>query len=292
MAIGPLAGAWLLLAAAALGFGTTRLSGRHAHDLRAAGWLGIMAYWPLEAPSTLAQGDAIAGIAMLLAPALGNFLALHERRSARWGEDPAPLKWLAAFAAVATLCGVLTYQVAEIRYALMFALAWKTQFLLSMLGVDTTLMTSAAGSPLLAFDGRSVLLLDVAYECTAAVILAILAGAILASPDAPALRRRTLWQTLALGYVANLARVVFVAYATVQEWNPLSLGEGASEAARAFAWNHMLGSLWGFVAILAGALFALARLPGMLHVLTGTWRLPSRHRPGHFAPPLSGGNLE
>ena len=296
---------WAFLGLGLMGLGVSWRDPR-AHLLRAAGWMVFGLYWPSQASHYFEVRDPFNAWASLFAPLLTGYIAFHEWRSYRWGEDPVALRWLTGATFVAATTYFVLFQIKPIQEEVIFwtgvesawmsdllfgtrSVAWQEPFI----GQDGYRATHICLDQGYYNDYRSQFCSGVAqagfpyyavtiiFACTALQSIMIFVGAI-AFTSAPLARKMKayLW-TVPTIYVLNLFRNAGIVYGyRVKGWSMFGIDS--------FEFMHSyIGKTGALLALVLIALAVFRTLPELHENILDVLDLPKRKRAQPPAAPAA-----
>lgn len=278
-----LADVWVGIALLAAGF---VVKGPRSHPLRALGWVLFGVYWPFQAPTFFygAEADPINGFFTLLGPLFLFWIAWHEMRSYRWGEDPQALRWFAGASSIAAATYFVIYGMPGVQNWLMYHTAAQSAWLYNALFAGASGHTAYIPSTNLGPEGTDIMLtgdgspyaVTVVLACTAIQSMMIFVGAIFCLQ---ADTRRKAWgylMTVPTIYFLNLFRNAGIIYGYHDlQWSMFGLDT--------FEWMHSyVGKIGSLVALIVIALGVFATLPELHSNILDLFDLRKRNKPGFF----------
>jgi archaeosortase A (PGF-CTERM-specific) len=264
--------------------------------LRAAGWVLFALYWPFQAPSFFwptdtSEPDPINGWFTLLGPLFLLWVAWHEWRSYRWGEDPRALRWFAGASAISAATYFLIYQTPGVAAFLMRTTAEQSAWLYNVLFshasghaayVPTISSTSdgydicLTGQDCSSLGGYAV---TVVLACTAVQSMMIFVGAVACLVAPPKRKAWALLVSVPTIYLLNLFRNAGIIYGYKDlQWGPFGMDP--------FEWMHSwVGKLGSLAALVVIALAVFTLLPELHSNILDLFDLRKRRAPGFFKEP-------
>ena len=253
---------------------------RRCHLARLAGWAAFGAFWFLQVPSFVDQGDPVNALGAAAALPVFLFFAYHEKFSYDWREEYQPLRFLAGGAFFAAGIYFAVDRIPPLSAGLIELVANQTAFLLNGLSpgysVGPANLAGNAGwwrvngeeiyAPVVAAGGTAVV--NIILACTAIQGITITAALVPGTTDPPKRKAFVLAILVPATYVMNLARNVVV----------IHLYQGGGE------WEFVhngVGKTLSFVVLLVLMLLAFWLLPELYLNINGLFELPWRRRPGH-----------
>jgi archaeosortase A len=260
-----------------------------SHLLRMWGWILFASYWPFQAPHFFGgdEPDPINGWFTLIGPLFLVWVAWHEWRSYKWGEDPAALRWFAGASAVSAATYFFIFQIAGVQQWLMETTASQSAWLYNTLFSHSSGHTAFVPPFSQADGGFDIMLtgdtnpyaVTVVLACTAIQSMMIFVGAIacLAADT-----RRKAWgylMTVPTIYFLNLFRNAGIIYGYHDlHWSMFGLDS--------FEWMHSyVGKIGSLLALIVIALGVFATLPELHSNILDLFDLRKRNKPGFFKQP-------
>jgi archaeosortase A (PGF-CTERM-specific) len=265
------------------------VKGPRSQLLRIAGWIVFALYWPFQAPHFFwgDEPDPINGWFTLAGPLFLLWIAYHEWKSYKWGEDPAALRWFAGASAVSAATYFVIFQIPGVQLWIMKSTAEQSAWLYNVLFSHASGHTAYVPADSLTADGYDIRLTDssdpyavtVVLACTAVQSMMIFVGAIACLVAS----RRRKWgaylMTVPTIYFLNLFRNAGIVYGYHDlQWSMFGL--------EPFEWMHSyVGKIGSLLALIVIALGVFTTLPELHSNILDLFDLRKRRAPGFFKQP-------
>ncbi|MCA1814278.1 MAG: archaeosortase A [Halobacteriales archaeon] len=260
--------------------------GKEKHLLRVAGWMLFGLYWPTQSASFFngTEPDPVNGYFTLLAPLAFAYVAYHEYRSWKWGEDPSALRWLAGTAFIAGATYFAIYKLPGMTDLTIGIVAQHSAWVLShVFGVPSHVFVDGSAP----VESRYNIFIDnsavpiyavtIILACTAIQSIMIFVGAIATTEGAAKAR---MWKAIAYTappiYVLNLFRNAGIVWGyKVQGFTCCGLDSFEF-------WHSYVGKGGSLLALILIALAVFKTLPELHQHILDLFDLPKRRKPGFF----------